>query len=69
MGALQSVLNFFLLIGEFIVNILTGLIQMLAFIPKSLNFLLYAFDFLPPMLLVFAVAMVTVNIVYLIIGR
>lgn len=53
----------------FVVNFITGVIQMISLIPSALSMLAYAISSLPPMLTVFATAFISVSVVYLVIGR
>lgn len=66
---IQSILYFLQGTVSFIINIVNGLYQLILMIPKALGFVSISLGALPPVLTVFAVAFVSVSIVYLIIGR
>ena len=65
----QGIANFFQSLGAFIINILSGLKYLVTVIPKSLTMLTYSLGFMPTVLIAFALALVTVSVVYLVIGR
>lgn len=54
---------------QIVINFLTGIFQMITTVPKALTMLTYSLAQLPPMLLVFATAFVTISVVYLVIDR
>lgn len=54
---------------QIVLNFLSGLFQMITIIPKAATLLTYSIAQLPPMLLVFATAFITVSVVYLVIDR
>lgn len=65
----QGVATFFEAIGTFVINILSGLKYLVTVIPKSLTTLTYIVGFMPPVLVAFALAGITVSVVFLVIGR
>lgn len=50
-------------------NFVSGIVQLIWMIPKALSFLLYSISQMPPVMTAFAVAFVSVSVVYLVIGR
>lgn len=70
MGAFfETIINFIQAIYAFVTNIVSGTVQMLLMIPKSVSFLTYSLGFIPSVIAVVVTALITVNVVYLIIGR
>ena len=70
MGAFLEMLgNFITSLVNFVYNIINGVIQMLTMIPISVGFLSNTLAYIPAVLSVVITAVVTVNVVYLIIGR
>ena len=65
----QGIYNFLSAIGGVVVNLLVGIYQMIIMIPSALSMLLYSVGYMPSVILAFAVAMVTVSVVYMVIGR
>lgn len=65
----KSAIDFFEMIIHFITYLVTGLVQLLAMIPKAFALLTYSIGYLPSMLLAFAAVAITISIVFLIIGR
>lgn len=68
-AVLESILTFFQSIVSFLSNIIGGFIQLVLLIPKALYFIGVAMGSLPAVLTVFAVAFISVAVVYLVIGR
>lgn len=66
---LESILTFFQGIISLIGNLLNGIRQLIVMIPQALAFIGQSFGALPSVIAVFAVAMITVSVVYLVIGR
>ena len=66
---LQSIIAFFSSIVSFFENLLHGTAQLLKLIPAAFSMLSYCINQLPPVLVVFAIAFVTVSVVYLVVGR
>lgn len=69
MSFFNSVGSALLALISFVANIVIGTFQMLANIPYALQMLVGVIGYMPTVLVSFAMALVTVNIVYLIIGR
>lgn len=70
MGAFfETVINFFQAILAVLQNLVVGIAQMLLMVPRAVTFLTYTIGFVPSMLAVSITAIITVNVVYLIIGR
>lgn len=66
---LESILTFFQGIISLIANLLHGIAQLIIMIPQALAFIGTSLGALPSIIAVFAVAMITVSVVYLVIGR
>lgn len=64
-----TIINFIHAIYALIFNIIHGTVQMLLMIPQAVSFLTYSLGYLPATISVVVIALVTVNVVYLIIGR
>lgn len=70
MGAFfETIINFIQAIFAFVTNIISGTVQMLLMIPQAVSFLTYSLGFMPSVIAVVVTALITVNVVYLIIGR
>ena len=54
---------------QIVLNFLTGIYQMIVIVPKAVTMLTYSVAQLPPVLLVYATAFITVSVVYLVIDR
>lgn len=54
---------------SFVVNMVTGLLDLLASIPTILTFLTSSIGHLPPVVLPFATAGITISVVLLVVGR
>lgn len=70
MGAFfETIVNFISALVSFVGNLLAGTVQMLLMIPQAVSFLTYSLGFMPSVIAVVVTALITVNVVYLIIGR
>lgn len=70
MGAFfEVVINFIQSVFAFVYNIIHGTVQMLLMIPQAVTFLTYSLGYIPSVIAVVVTALITVNVVYLIIGR
>lgn len=70
MGAFfETIINFIQAIFAFVTNIISGTVQMLLMIPQAVSFLTYSLGYIPSVIAVVVTALITVNVVYLIIGR
>lgn len=70
MGAFfETIVKFIQAIFAFVTNIISGTVQMLLMIPQAVSFLSYSLGFMPSVIAVVVTALITVNVVYLIIGR
>lgn len=54
---------------QIVLNFLSGIYQMITTVPKALTMLTYSIAQLPPMLLIYATAFITISVVYLVIDR
>lgn len=66
---LESILSFLGMIVTVSYNFVTGVVQIVKLIPVALSMLSYSVSALPPTLIVFATAFISVSVVYLVIGR
>lgn len=62
-------LDFLTMLGDFVMNLVTGIASMIALIPQSVSVLNYAISYMPSILLTFAVAGIGICVVFHIIGR
>lgn len=69
MTILKSIGDFIFSIGALILNLLSGLMQMIIMIPSALTMLTSSVAYMPTILVAFAMALITVSIVYLVVGR
>ena len=69
LNVFNALIDFFSMIGNFLNNIVTGLASMIRIIPQSVVAINYAIGYMPDSLLVFAIAGVSICIVFHIIGR
>lgn len=69
LNALQSILDFLQSVGQMIMYLVTGLVQLFLMIPSAFAMLTYSIGYLPSMLLAFAAVAITLSIVFMIIGR
>lgn len=68
-SALESILNFLGMIGQFVMSLLRGLEQLFFMLPQAFSMLTVSIGVLPSFLLAFAAVAITLSIVYTIIGR
>lgn len=66
---LEYIFNFLQTVGQFLWNLINGIIQMLYLIPQAMGFLGTAIAYIPPVVGVTITALISVSVVYLIIGR
>lgn len=66
---LESILNVLTMLIAVVVNFVKGVLQLISLIPSALSMLSYSLMALPPVLVVFATAFISVSVVYLVIGR
>lgn len=66
---LESILSFLGMIVTVSYNFVTGVVQIVKLIPVALSMLSYSVSALPPTIIVFATAFISVSVVYLVIGR
>lgn len=66
---LETIGNFIITLVQFIQNLINGILQMIAMIPTAISFLGQSFVFMPPVITAFAMALIAINVTYLIIGR
>lgn len=66
---LESILSVLSMLVTLVVNFVRGIVQLISILPVALNMLSYSVSALPPMIIVFATAFISVSVVYLVIGR
>lgn len=66
---LTTIVDFFGAIGSFLMNIVEGLAFVIMMIPKAMSTMTVVFGYLPAALSVFAIAGVSICIVYHLLGR
>lgn len=65
----KSIGDFLYAVVNLLVNVVSGLFQMISMIPAALTMLTNSVAFMPTVLIAFAIGLITVSIVYLIVGR
>lgn len=68
-SAFAAILNAIVAAFTFLESIVVGIIQLIVMLPNAISLLSYSITMIPPVLMVFATAFVSVSVVYLIIGR
>lgn len=66
---LQSIVDFFVSIGGFIVNTFTSLINLFLHIPTYVDFLTTSIGFLPSVIMPFAIASISIYVIFLVLNR
>lgn len=66
---ITGIVDFLALIGNIVGSFLAGLVQLVTIIPQALQMLTYSIASLPPVFTVYAIAFVSVSVVYLVINR
>ena len=66
---LRQIANFIIGIIEFALMIISGMLTLISMIPSALIALQQGVMYLPPMLISFALATITISVIMLIIGR
>lgn len=69
MNVLKSIGDFIYAVVNLLINLVSGVVQMLTMIPSALTMLTNSVAFMPTILVAFAMGLITVSIVYLIVGR
>lgn len=69
LDALKEVVSFIGMLIDFIVQIITGLIQLLKLIPSMVYMLTQSLGLLPTFLVGFATVSITVSVIFIIVGR
>lgn len=65
----ESILSVLSMLITLVVNFVRGVVQLISILPTALTMLSYSVSALPPMIVVFATAFISVSVVYLVIGR
>lgn len=65
----EGLVSFFSSIINFLVNFFSGLLQMLKLIPQSLVFITQAIGYMPPFLIVFVTAIVSLSVIMMIVNH
>ena len=66
---LTAIVDFFGAIGSFLLNIVEGIAFILLMIPKALNIFTVSYGYMPSALAVFAMAGISICVIYFLIGR
>lgn len=66
---LESLLNIVVSLVTFVINTITSLIALITQIPQQVAFLTSALSALPPFVLPFATAFISINVILFILGR
>lgn len=66
---LRALLDTIVSLLAFLANIISGSFQLLRLIPQSMQFLTYSLSAVPAVVSAIAAALVSVSVVYLIVGR
>lgn len=66
---LTVIVDFFSAIGSFLLNIVKGVLVIISMFPAALNIITLAYGYMPAALSVFAMAGISVCIIYFLIGR
>lgn len=66
---LRALLDTIVSLFAFLANIISGSLQLLRLIPQSMQFLTYSLSAVPAVVATIATALISVSVVYLIVGR
>lgn len=66
---LQTIGNFLYSVVDLLLNFINGIMQLLSMIPGALTMVNSSVAHMPTVLVAFAVGMISISVVYLIIGR
>lgn len=69
LNALNGILDFCRMLADFVSNLVTGLFSMISMIPQAFTSLNYTVGYMPSELAVFALAGLSICIVFQLIGR
>ena len=67
--AIKNIGLVFVSIGQFVVSLVTGTINLLQMIPQGISILTQSIGFLPQVFVMFATVSITVLVIYMIVGR
>lgn len=67
--AIKNIGMVFASIGQFVVSLVTGTINLLQMIPQGISILTQSIGFLPQVFVMFATVSITVLVIYMIVGR
>lgn len=65
----QTIGNFLYSVVDLLLNFINGIMQLLSMIPGALSMVSSSVAHMPTVLVAFAVGMISISVVYLIIGR
>lgn len=68
-GIFSAIGDFLYAVVNLLLNLINGIIQLLKIVPSSVTMLMNSVASMPAVLVAFAVGIVSVSVVYLIIGR
>ncbi len=65
----EKIIDIFETAFSFLLNLISGLVNMITMLPLGVTFVTYATGFLPSVILSFVLAAISIRVIYLIIGR
>lgn len=66
---LTAIVEFFSAIGSFLLNIVKGVLVIIYMIPSALDIVSLSYGYMPSVLSAFAMAAISISIIYFLIGR
>ena len=66
---LKSIVDTIFALVQFLINTVESLLNLLAHLPNYISFLVTSINVLPSVIIPFALASISINVVYLILGR
>lgn len=66
---LSTIGDFIYAVVNLLINFVTGIIQLLTILPQAVTMLTSSVAFMPSIITAFAIALISVSVVYLVIGR
>lgn len=65
----KSIGDFLYAVVNLLINMVSGIAQMLVMIPSALTMLTNSVAYMPTILIAFAIGLITISIVFLVVGR
>ena len=69
MSVLKALGDFIWAINALVLNLVTGIWQMLTMLPAAMSMLTNSIAYMPTVLVAFAIGLITISIVFLVVGR